>query len=835
MHLFPRSVKDKRLGTSVVDKTFGSAGGTSSSARPVDTSIPANTQDFTPDPNRPVYLTTFNRRNPLKRNTRELGRGNKPQEDNDEQRKRDEDREAVQSCAPYTESFNQLLRNVPKRTRNVVQLVMDRMRSEQIPMDATTYNLLLEKVVDLRDDVAFRLYDEFREESQKEDASVRPDLHTFQLLMRACERNGWYEKAFHLYSQMKELLGIYPDVSMYNTLIGFCAAMHDEAQASYIVEEMKDRGQEPDVHTYNCLMNVFHNAPYEVTLQTFEDMVRRRIKPNLRSFNTLMKACLRMWDYDRAFQYFEELKKEGLVPDVVTYNILLMMCRERLDFVFGTGSYTHLRRSREQREVGMRAVAELSMSLLAEMEDLEILPNTFTYNALLAVLGKCDDFRVMDVFAHMKSDNRWDHVVAAGAQSDGEEGDPQSWTAQNLDTFRGTAGGASPSMGATATSAAPQTSLPHSIITEEPDASIAGRGVAVNLETYKCMIEAALRMKLPKMAFIFFKEMKERDMAPTKDIFILMLRVCCVEGQRHEATVLFEESRSLGMVDVDLYNGKMDVLANAKDEELFNAFDALRHDRDRLSLKPNDDSFNVVLSGCFRMKQVDRALGLYEEMCAPDSPTPPNTSTYGLLIDIASLVKDTKMAANFILDMKRRRVPVTTTTYCRLLNCYVEADDQGVVMLFEDMLRHGPPPSLEAYLIMLKYHQIKLNPAIVQMFDDMKVGPIEPDLECYNVMLEYCAAINNHQKSFKYFEELKTRGMSADINTYNALIGVFAPTGSDFVYKVFEEMQELKIAPNHVTFSILMKHKAGRHCLTVATDQKLIYMEPGGGVPHLKH
>lgn len=816
MHLFPRHVKEKKgMLVPVEGSSALNASGThASSARMIDTQVTEPTQNYTPNPDRKAYLTTINRRNPLQRQTRELGRVMRPKEDHVEAKKRDEDRELVQSCAPYTESFNHLLRTVAKRNKHVVLLVLDRMRAEQIPMDAATYNLLLEKVVDLRDDVAFRIYDEFREESQKDDASVRPDLHTFHLLMRACERNGWYEKAFHLYAQMKELLGIYPDVSMYNTLIGFCAPLHDEAQASFIVEEMKDRGVDPDVHTYNCLMNVFTNAPYEVTLQTFEDMIRRRIKPNLRSFNTLMKACLRMWDYDRAFQYFEELKKEGLVPDVVTYNILLVMCRERLDFVFGTGNHSHLRRTREQREVGMKAVAELSMSLFAEMEDLDILPNTYTYNALIAVLGRCDDFRVMDVFSHMKSDNRWDQLEAG--QSDGEGG-ASSWVPEHTQTRGAPSPAASPS-GNTQFS---------SMMAEEPDAGISAKGVTVNLETYKLMIDAALRMKLSKMAFLLFKELKEAGLKPNKDIFLLMLRVCCLEGgQKVEATALFNEAKSMGLLDADVFNGRMDVLANAKDEALFESFDRLRRDADRLSLKPTEDTYNVVLSGCYRMGCIDRALTIYEDMCSPNSNAQPNTETYGLLIDIASISKDTKLATNFILDMKKRRVPVTTATYCRLMHCYVEADDDGVIMLFDELRQHGPPPNLEAYYILLKYYQKKLNGAIVQLFDEMKVGPVEPDLDCYNVMLEYCAGIGSHQKSFKYFEELKTRGMSADIHTYNALIAVFAPSGSDFVFKVFEEMQEMKIPPNHVTFSILMKHKLGRQCLATATEQKLIYIEP---------
>ena len=807
MHLFPKHVKDRLSPTpqsAVVSR------------RAINTEVPAKTQEYNPDPDRKVYLTTFNRSNPLLRHSREIGRGGKVSEETLEPKRRDEDRDAVNACAPYTESFNHLLRSIPKGNKYAVSLIMERMRGDPpIPMDATTYNLLLEKVVDLRDDIAFKIYEEFKEESQKEDASVRPDLQTFHLMMRACERNGMYERAFHLYTQMKELLALYPDLPMYNTLIGFCAPLHDEAQASFIVEEMKDRGVDPDVHTYNCLMNVFADAPYEVIVQTFEDMIKHRIKPNLRSYNTLMKASQRMWDYDRAFLYFEELKKEGLIPDVVTYNILLSMCRDRLHYVFGTGMYSNVRRTKEQKEVGMKAVAEISLALFAEMEEVEVLPNTYTYNALLSVLAQCHDYRVMDIFNHMKEDDRHDQKNQAHADDL-----VLSWVSDS---------------GPQATGGATIPKLLAAV--DEPDpldneARIASKIVKPGLDTYMIMIDASARLRLPKMAFIFFKEMKESGIHPTKEVFLMMMKVCTLDAQKVEALAIYNEAKAMGLLDVDIFNARMDVLANAGDPELFDLFQSLKRDEEGLSLKPTQDSCNVVLKGCYNMKRFAEAMRLYEEMCDPSSAVSPDAMTYALMIDICSLNNNTSLASNFIVHMKNRGVPVTIHTYCRLMNCYVTASDIGVVWIFDDIRKHGPVPNLEAYLILMQFYLKKSDPAIVQLFDEMKASNVEPDLEAYNIMLEYCAALGNHQKSFKYFEELKTRGLNPDINTYNALMKVFAPTGSEFIYKIFEEMTECKVPPDHVTFAILMKHRAGRQCLSAAADQKLIYVDHT--VPKLK-
>jgi pentatricopeptide repeat protein len=759
-------------------------------------------------PERPVYLAVVNKADPLKRNVRDVSRRHKQAVDFGADKKpRDEDRDAIYACAKYTEHFNNLLKKLPKRNRRAVTLVIERMRAENVPMDQTTYNLMLEKVVDLRDDFAFTIYDEFKDEAQRDDASVRPDLTTFQLMVRACERNGDYRRAFHIYSQMRELFGVYPDVPLYNTLIGYCAPLRDETTASYIVEEMKDYSVEPDVHTYNSLMNVFADAPYELILQTFEDMVKRKLKPNRRTFNTLMKACQKIGDYDRAFQFFEELKREGLAPDVSTYNILIVACRDRLDYVVGTGKFQHVRRSKEQREVGIRAIAQLSMSLLAEMEETEIAPNTFTYNALFAVLSRCCDQRMYELFEQMKDDEQRQAklVPVDMTQQQFAIGDGQTPTFAELERML-TMAVANPSV-------------------DDQGDRIGAAGVSPNLETYAAVIEGSALMHQPDEAYRLFDEMKLRGIQPDRAIFIKLIDVCSLNAEKTRAFAVFEEAKAQGLTpDTELYNALLNVLAECCDAQVFDIFNDLKYDRHRLSIKPNQDSYNILLKASLKQNNLKHALMLHEEMCDPSCIVSPDTVSYGLLMDVCAAHRDVALAADFILDMKRRNVAPTINTYSRFMNVFVQADDPGVVEVFDDIKRHGPAPNLEAYTTLLDYYFRTKNDAITALFEDMMKAGVEPDLNAYNIMLNHAAIIGNHQRSFKYLEELKMRGLNADITTYNALIAVFAPAGSDFICKVFEEMSECHIQPDQQTLAILMKHKAGRQALQVATDRRLVHV-----------
>ena len=107
----------------------------------------------------------------------------------------------------------------------------------------------------------------------------------------------------------------------------------------------------------------------------------------------------------------------------------------------------------------------------------------------------------------------------------------------------------------------------------------------------------------------------------------------------------------------------------------------------------------------------------------------------------------------------------------------------------------------------------------------MKNNGIEPDLPAYNILLSFTAKQGTAQRAFRLMDEIKLRGMQADIDTYNALLATFAPTGSDFIFKIFEQMNECKITPNNDSFAILLRYHEGRMILQRATEQNLVKVQ----------
>eukprot|EP01006_Ploeotia_vitrea_P019100 TRINITY_DN51183_c0_g2_i1.p1 TRINITY_DN51183_c0_g2~~TRINITY_DN51183_c0_g2_i1.p1 ORF type:complete len:798 (-),score=74.75 TRINITY_DN51183_c0_g2_i1:96-2489(-) len=786
MHLFPREAKQK---------AYASQGLTYPPVPPRSPVAASPPREKLPDiPSQPRVSQNIWRRNPR---AKKKGIGKKE--------RTTAAPDILDTCAPYTESFNHILKNTARRDRETAARVVARMKERGVPMDVYTYNLLLDILVDTGDDSPFRVYEDMKEEAARDEPTVVPGLTTYHILIRACERSGAYDKAFQLFHEMKADYGIVPDVQLYNTLIGFCAAVRDERMAHEVFKEMNDKDLKPNVHTYNSLMNVFSDSPFEVVHNLFEDMLEKEIKPNLRSYNTLMKACQRVNDYDKAFRFFEELKGANIQPNVVTYNVLIQMLINRLD-----SPWRHLRgmkRNKKQpitvKEHAIRAIAETALGLFNEMVDQGCSPNTATYNAVMTVLARAGDHRVFDMFARMLEHSKLSQKKADEAAHKAEE---EEMAKQNHN--------GSPEGGNRLRESGE--SLRTLLDPGTKDSDI----VRPDLQTYTTLIAASEKMGLFDKAMDVFSIMNDVGIKPDKLTYVKMMDVCAIQRDVTRAQELFSEAKSFNIPpDVDLYNALLNVQAVAADETIFKTF----QDMQELTIKPNQLTFNTLMKACETIKNPEKAFELYEEMLSPQCHVKPDTTTYNTLMDVCCIKQDTPRAADLLMDMKNTGVPISVTTYNRIMNVFAQANHDGIVDLFKAISKDGPRPNLESHTILLSYYCKKMDPGILTVFDDMKQQGVEPDLQAYNIMLQYCAAMRDKRKSLKFFEELKIRGLDADVDTYNALMSVFAESGDELIFKVFEEMNDNKIKPNHVTFSTLIKYKKGMEKLRTAAERKLLW------------
>eukprot|EP00667_Euglena_gracilis_P002480 EG_transcript_2480 len=747
------------------------------------------------------------------------------------------DADPVDGCPLTTDAFNQLLRQADKRDCDFAVRIFTRMHDKGVPLDLQTYNLLLDVFADTDLDLLLQVYEGLRETVAGEYADFTVEQHTFLILFRACERFAAYGRAFQFFHDMKAEFGVQPDVSLYNALLGFCAAVRDQRTASDLFEEMKEKGMRPNIHTYNTLMNVFSDAPFEVIQQMFDDISLRGLEPNLRSYNTIIRACQRCGQFDRAFWYFDELKVKGLRPCVVTYTTLLEMCAERVEEIRAAATPTEAK----QCAAKVAEMAATAMELFVELQEDGATPTLLTYNTLMMALGRAADPRVFEVFDAVLEHQRAATAAlaapeAAAALRAAAEEDERTKTAESQLKKRVTL--------------AEYLTAGERAAAEEPTTAdgaaaqpAAGEVLQPDRPMYTTLIMACEAMRQPQKAWEFFQQMKAVGIKPDKATYIHMLDVCVLQADGQpalgvqKARELLAEAKARQIpTDADLSNCLLKVLAQAQDETILAAFAEMQAQ----GMRPNQATYNMLLVACQKRGDVQLATKLYNDMLAEDSVCRPDAGTFAILMELCGAARETAWARALLRDMRRCGLPVAAAAYNRCIAALVQADDpQAATDLLAEMRRDGPEPNLETYRTLLIYYHGKLGiggpgtavaegEAIVQLFEELKESHIALDLHVYNVVLGYCAHVRDKRLALKFFEELKMRGLAADVDTYNALMAVFAESGDPLIHKVLEEMAESAIPPNPQTYSVLIKHKKGLECLRHAAEQgRLLPQLPG--------
>nr|CCC95956.1 unnamed protein product [Trypanosoma congolense IL3000] len=768
--------------------------------------------------------------------------------------KLDEDYERVSNCPPYTASFNAMLKErKEKNSRTFVNAVLERMHAESIPLNVVTYNLLLERVVGASDDIVFLLYDEIKEDASRNNSNVQPDLTTYHLLFRACERKGQYHRAFHFYMQMREMTHIIPDAATYDILLGFCAAVKDVPQALFFVEEMKRYNVVPNVNTYNCLMGALREkAPYEETLRVYNGMNERGVKPTVRTFNTVSEAALLHDDYEMAFQLFEEMKKQGVIPNVLSYNALFRLVRQRLDYVIARNKYSDVKRTQEQRVNGLRAIADLALTLFKEMESMSVEPNTFSFNTLIDILIECHDFNVFRIYRMMQEEyrKRNDNKIGTTEQkvrtketsacvnmedasatldstklSTREEGT----TGQGIGCLTESIGSG---MQNASSVALPSLDVIMGFDNPKRPARITAREVLPNVDTYRLMVRACLCFGFAKHCSFFYETMCGEGLSPDYEFTFLMESACEEIRDADGALKILEEAKASGVfVDTHLYNAYLKVLAVVGDSSLLHIVKEMEMGINSFSPHPDVETYNIVLRYHFGLGNYEEVTKLFNSLYDSFSKVRADSDTFCWMFRTHCANRDVEGATQLLNSMQKRKIPVVIKHFHELMRVYLEADDERILDIFQQLQNGGdaggdlPQIDVTCYSIVMEYHVRRREWEKLQSLFRKLLGhqELEPDTNCYNNMLDMCLACEKYVEARGIFSDLLVKCVNPDPAMYNKLLQIFAAAGDSTIYEVLRTMKNNHYAPEASTLSVLLQYAHGGKVLASAVCQDLFW------------
>ncbi|KAI5386359.1 pentatricopeptide repeat-containing protein At1g55890, mitochondrial [Lathyrus oleraceus] len=168
-----------------------------------------------------------------------------------------------------------------------------------------------------------------------------------------------------------------------------------DRHAQKLFDEMPQRNCTRSVLSLNALLAAYlHSKKYDVVEKLFRDLpVQLSVKPDLVSYNTLIKALLEMGSFDSAVAVVEEMEKEGVKTDLITFNTLLDGLYSKGRFEDGEKLWGKLGeknvvpniRTYNARLLGLAMVKKTgeAVEFYEEMEKKGVKPDIFSLNALI--------------------------------------------------------------------------------------------------------------------------------------------------------------------------------------------------------------------------------------------------------------------------------------------------------------------------------------------------------------------------------------------------------------------------------------------------------------------
>ncbi|KAF7804492.1 pentatricopeptide repeat-containing protein [Senna tora] len=147
---------------------------------------------------------------------------------------------------------------------------------------------------------------------------------TYNILLKGYCKQLQIEKARELLKEMADDAGIQPDVVSYNILIDGCILVDDSAGALAFFNEMRARGIAPTKVSYTTLMKAFAlSGQPKLAHKVFDEMLNDpRVKADIIAWNMLVEGYCRLGLIEEAKKIIEKMKENGLNPDVATYGSL---------------------------------------------------------------------------------------------------------------------------------------------------------------------------------------------------------------------------------------------------------------------------------------------------------------------------------------------------------------------------------------------------------------------------------------------------------------------------------------------------------------------------------
>lgn len=240
------------------------------------------------------------------------------------------------------------------------------------------------------------------------------DNGVYSKLITVMGKKGQTRMAMWLFSEMRNS-GCRPDSSVYNSLI--TAHLHTRDKAKALVKALsyfeKMKGMEwckPNIVTYNILLRACAQARnVDQVNALFKELDESILSPDIYTYNGVMDAYGKNGMIREMESVLSRMKSNQCKPDIITFNVLIDSYGKKQAFDKMEQAFKSLLRSREKPTLptfnsmivnyGKARLQWKAESVFQKMTEMKYTPNFITYESLITMYGYCDNVsRAREIF-----------------------------------------------------------------------------------------------------------------------------------------------------------------------------------------------------------------------------------------------------------------------------------------------------------------------------------------------------------------------------------------------------------------------------------------------------
>ncbi|KAJ3703721.1 hypothetical protein LUZ61_007426 [Rhynchospora tenuis] len=210
------------------------------------------------------------------------------------------------------------------------------------------------------------------------------------------------------------------------------------------------------------------------------------------------------------------------------------------------------------------------------------------------------------------------------------------------------------------------------------------------------------------------------------------------------------------------------------------------HEAALVGVRPDTDSFAILLEGCENEKDAKCARKVFDEMVAAIGWNPINRPAYdSFLVTLLSSLDDGFIEAmRFLEDLRQHSCsPGPKFFRAAFQFCLGKCDIGGATALWEDYIDRGV---------------------------------CSPDTAIYNCIIALCCKGKRPDVAFRYFDEMVSHGAFPDSDTYNSLFQVLVQTRkAREAVAILNEMLKNECLPTHTNCLLAFDTKDPELCIKV--------------------